>query len=69
MFLKHKVSGDLVDVLDPVQLHDPSSAVMRGRFQAGEDQPEPEVFNKTDLMFPSGEELPKCWLDSHYPRV
>lgn len=66
MFLKHKSSGDLVEVLDPVQLHDPSSAVIRGRFQAGEEMPEPDVFNKADLVFPSGESLPLCWLDPHY---
>jgi hypothetical protein len=66
MFLKHKASGDLVEVLDPVQLHDPFSPVIRGRFQAGEEVPEPEELKKTDLVFPSGEALPLCWRDSQY---
>lgn len=66
MFLKYIASGDLVEVLDSVQLHDPFSAVVRGRFQAGEDVAEPEEFKKKNLIFPSGEALPLCWRDSQY---
>ena len=25
-----------------------------------------EKFAKADLQFPSGEPLPRCWLDAHY---
>ncbi len=66
MFLKHTASGDLIEVLDSVQLHDPFSAVVSGRFQAGEEVSEPEEFKKKDLVFPSGEALPLCWRDSQY---
>jgi hypothetical protein len=66
MFLKHTSSGDLVEVLDSLQLHDPSSSVVRGRFHAGEEAQEPEEFKKADLVFPSGENLPRCWCDSLY---
>ena len=66
MFLKHSPSGDLIEVLDLVQMSDPFSPVVRGRFQAGEELPEPEEFAKKDLSFPSGETLPLCWCDSQY---
>jgi hypothetical protein len=66
MLMKHISSGDLVEVLDLLQLHDPSSKVVCGRFQAGEEVQEPEEFRKTDLVFPSGESLPLCWRDSAY---
>lgn len=66
MFLKHKPTGDLIEVMDPRQMHDPLSAVVLGRLQAGEEVQEPEEFSKKDLVFPSGETLPRCWLDSQY---
>jgi hypothetical protein len=37
-----------------------------GRFHAGEELQEPERFAKADLSFPSGEPLPRCWLDPGY---
>jgi hypothetical protein len=66
MFLKHKTSGDLIEVLDLAQMYDPLSAVITGRLQAGEEVQEPEEFSKQDLVFPSGEELPLCWSDCQY---
>jgi hypothetical protein len=27
---------------------------------------DPEKFAKSELQFPSGEPLPRCWLDAHY---
>lgn len=66
MFLKHKPSGDLVEVLDADALFDPCKPEVRGRFHVGEEMPDPGVFNKSDLIFPSGEKLPRCWLDAHY---
>jgi hypothetical protein len=27
---------------------------------------DPEKFDKAEIEFPSGEDLPRCWLDSHY---
>jgi hypothetical protein len=32
----------------------------------GEEMQDADKFPKSDLIFPSGEELPKCWLDVHY---
>lgn len=66
MFLKHKTNGDLVEVLDLNALFDPTAAAINGRFHSGEEIQEPSSFNKTDLIFPSGEALPKCWVDAHY---
>ncbi|MGD8378673.1 MAG: acetyltransferase [Gammaproteobacteria bacterium] len=66
MFLKHVSSGHLVEVLDLQALFDPHKAQVTGRFNVGEDLPEPEHFKKARLVFPSGEDLPRCWCDPHY---
>ena len=66
MYLKHKTSGDFVEVLDFNILIDPCRSSLKGRYHAGEELQEPMDFDKNDLIFPSGENLPRCWLDSHY---
>ena len=66
MFLKEKKSGDLVEVLGLVDLFDPSREKVPGRFHAGEEMGEPATFFKTELVFPSDEPLPRCWLDPNY---
>lgn len=66
MYLKHRPSGDLVEILDTAALFDPFKKEVRGRFHAGEELQEPEGFPKTDLIFPSEESLPRCWVDPAY---
>lgn len=66
MFLKHLPTGDLVEVLDSGNLFDPFVRSLQGRFHAGEEMPEPMDFVKTELAFPSGESLPRCWMDPAY---
>ncbi len=66
MFLKHKDKGDLVEVLTLQDLFDPFSDTLIGRYQHGEEMQDPETFDKNDLVFPSGEHLPQCWLNAHY---
>lgn len=66
MFLKDKKNGDLVEVLALGELFDPFSGDISGRYQCGEELPEPEFFHKSELIFPSGEALPRCWLDPNY---
>ncbi|WP_457674487.1 acetyltransferase [Thiolapillus sp.] len=66
MFLKDKKTGDLVEVLDLGELFDPSREKVPGRFHAGEEMGEPTSFFKTDLVFPSDESLPRCWMDPNY---
>jgi len=66
MFLKHKQSNDLVEVLDQEDVYDPCKQEITGRFHAGEEMQDPETFAKSNLIFPSGESLPLCWLDPKY---
>jgi len=66
MFVKQKSSGHLIEVLNMQDLYDPSQSSFEGRLNIGEDLPEPEQFSKDDTIFPSGEALPKCWVDTHY---
>ncbi|HEB66387.1 MAG TPA: acetyltransferase [Gammaproteobacteria bacterium] len=66
MYLKDKQTGDLVEVLTLDDLFDPFKATVSGRFHAGEELQEPRNFAKADLIFPSGEGLPRCWTDPHY---
>ena len=66
MFLKHKFNGQLVEVLTLDSMYDPCLQEITGRMHAGEEMQEPETFIKSELIFPSGESLPICWLDPHY---
>ncbi len=66
MYLKDKQTGDLVEVLTLDDLFDPFKNTVSGRFHAGEELQEPRQFVKADLIFPSGEGLPRCWVDPHY---
>jgi len=66
MLLKQKSSGHMVEVLSLIDLMNLNSHEVVGRYQEGEDLQDPEKFNKTDLAFLSGEDLPRCWTDPHY---
>jgi len=66
MFLRHRKSGDLVAIVEMFALVNPAKANIIGRYQHGEEEQDPESFNKSDLIFPSGEALPQCWQDLHY---
>jgi hypothetical protein len=68
MFLVHKPHGELVEVLTPENLYDPCLDRITGRSHCGEELQEPEAFIKSELIFPSGESLPQCWLDPNYRR-
>ena len=69
MFLKQKSSGDLVEVLQREDLCDPFKKEVLGKAHAGEEMQDPEMFLKSDLVFPSDESLPRCWLDSDYKHL
>ena len=69
MFLKQRSDGSLVELLSPTPLFDPFEAHVMGRFHAGEELQEAERFAKAELSFPSGEALPRCWLDPNYQRL
>lgn len=66
MFLKDKQTGQLVEVIDLSALFDPLQSVVTGRIHAGEEMQDPAGFDKVDLIFPSGESLPRYWVDAHY---
>jgi hypothetical protein len=66
MFLRTRQDGSLLEVLSLPQLFDPFATQLQGRLHAGEELQEPELFLKADLLFPSGESLPQCWLDPYY---
>ena len=66
MFLQHKRSGHMIDVLQPQQLFDLYQAQVLGVDQVGEEAQDAELFKKQDLCFLSGEALPECWLDPNY---
>jgi hypothetical protein len=66
MYLKYQPNGDLLEVLTLDALFDPFAITVTGRFHAGEEMQEPAQYAKRDLAFPSGEALPRCWLDAHY---
>ncbi|MCB1737691.1 MAG: acetyltransferase [Gammaproteobacteria bacterium] len=69
MFLKHRTKGDLVEVIDTAPLFDPFKSHVPGRMHAGEEMQEADSYSKDDLLFPSGETLPRCWVDGNYRTV
>jgi hypothetical protein len=69
IFLQSKQNGKLVKVADIQTLADPNKAKVSGRIQAGEEEQPPEEMDKTQLLFPSGEALPQCWIDVNYRKA
>lgn len=66
MYLRDKTSGDLVEIVDTAAMVDPCMKELAGRFHAGEEIQDVARFIKDDLEFPSGEALPRCWMDATY---
>ena len=67
MLLKIKEKRDgLVEIADVTELINPLKEEVMAQVQVGEEEQDPEPFKKSDLVFPSGENLPQCWVDSNY---
>ncbi len=66
MFLKEKATGTLIEVINLEDLYDPCRSEIVGRSHAGEEMQDPYTYPKLDLIFPSGESLPRCWIEPHY---
>ncbi|MGM3308998.1 acetyltransferase [Anabaena sp. WFMT] len=66
MFLQLKNSSDLVKIMDLQELIDPNSDIIHAKDQEGEEEQETDTYKKENLVFPSGEDLPRCWLDANY---
>ena len=61
MFLKQKTEGHLIEVSHIEDLFNPLRKEIMGQLHYGEEKQDPELFLKEDLVFTSGEALPKCW--------
>ena len=68
MLLQDKENGTLVEVLDIQELFNPSQSEISGRVQSGQEEQDPEAIAKDNLIFPSGESLPRCWMDASYQK-
>jgi len=66
MLLQDKRTGNLVEIKDFNALIDPFEQEIVIQIQAGEEEQDPESLQKKNFIFPSGEELPRCWLDANY---
>jgi hypothetical protein len=66
MLLKDKQSDALIEVEDVGMLVNAGEAAVSGRSQLGEEEQDLEDYVKASLMFPSGEDLPRCWVDLDY---
>ena len=66
MFVKDSRSQTLIKVSDPSDLINPVQPTVMGRQQAGEEEQPAEHYPKDQLIFPSGEPLPQCWVDPDY---
>ncbi|MGF1673955.1 MAG: acetyltransferase [Rivularia sp. (in: cyanobacteria)] len=66
MFLQLKNDGKLIKVTDVQQLINPNADSIEAKQQQGEEEQPSESFKKEKLVFPSGESLPRCWIDADY---
>lgn len=66
MFLKDKETGSLIKIEDVESLFKPTQDEIKGRDQEGQEEQNLTSFKKSQLIFPSGESLPRCWMDSNY---
>jgi len=66
MFLQEKLHHEMIEILSLSDLFDPFHKTVEGRYQHGEEIQDPEKFDKLNLQFLSGEDLPACWLNAHY---
>jgi len=66
MLLKENTSNHMVEVINLMDLIDLNCDEVVGRYQEGEEVQDPEHYKKSDLVFLSGEKLPRCWTDPHY---
>ncbi|MDX2099735.1 MAG: acetyltransferase [Leptolyngbyaceae cyanobacterium bins.59] len=66
MLLKDKTTDTLVEILDITALINPVEANVTAQDQAGQEEQNPQSYLKQQLQFPSGEALPRCWVDAEY---
>lgn len=69
MLLQVKDTSDLVKIVDIQELIDPNIDTVHGKEQEGQEEQDTDSFKKENLVFPSGENLPRCWLDANYRKA
>lgn len=69
MFLKSKETGSLIQIHDTQSLINPNQQEISGQDQDGQEEQNTATYSKEELVFPSGESLPRCWLDSNYTKA
>jgi len=69
MLLQLKDTGSLVEVIKIEELIDPNIDVIHGKDQEGQEEQDPEPIKKENLVFPSGESIPRCWVDANYQKA
>jgi hypothetical protein len=68
MLLQKKENGTLVEIQNILEVISPNQTEVMVKVQAGEEEQDPEAVQKINLIFPSGESLPRCWLDAEYQK-
>ncbi|RUT09525.1 hypothetical protein DSM106972_000190 [Dulcicalothrix desertica PCC 7102] len=68
MLLQDKETGTLVEINDLQALISPNQDSVTVQDQSGQEEQDPEPLKKSNLIFPSGESLPRCWLDADYQK-
>lgn len=66
MLLIDGKTGHFVEVADLTALCNPHKDAVAVRVDYGEEVSDPEIATKAELRFPSGEALPRCWVDPAY---
>ncbi len=66
MLLKFKQDNALIEIQDVKRLVNPNEPKILGRIQSGEEEQDTIDYEKVDLIFLSGEDLPRCWIDKNY---
>ena len=62
VYLKHVPSSELVEVIDLQDVINPASTTVLARSYRNDMQQRAERYPKIELVFPSGEALPACWI-------
>ncbi|MBR8837749.1 MAG: acetyltransferase [Stigonema ocellatum SAG 48.90 = DSM 106950] len=66
MLLQIKDNGELVKIADILELINPNTDTVQAKEQQGQEEQQPDSYKKEALVFPSGESLPRCWIDANY---
>jgi len=66
MLLRRKSNKHMISITNVSELMDLNFTNVEGKDQTGEEEQDSETYLKSDLVFLSGEELPRCWIDPHY---